>query len=70
MLLLNMARGCYSLGMFLKVVGNGWVVMVGSKVGVDGEILVNIELFAHFRAKYIKLRYTYYIYLLKRFNSK
>jgi hypothetical protein len=44
--------------------------MVGLKVGVDGEILVNIDLFAHFWAKYIKLRYTSYIYLLKRFNSK
>jgi hypothetical protein len=65
-----MAKGCYSLGMFSKVVGNGWVVMAGLKVGGDGEILVNIDLFAHFWAKYIKLRYTSYIYLLKRFNSK
>jgi hypothetical protein len=65
-----MAKACYSLGMLSKVVGNGWVVMVGLKVGVAGEILVNIELFAHFWAKYIKLRYTYYIYLFKRFNSK
>jgi hypothetical protein len=44
--------------------------MVGLKVGVDGEILVKMDLFAHLWAKYIKLHYTYYIYLLKRFNSK
>jgi hypothetical protein len=43
--------------------------MVGLKVGVDGEILVNIELFAHFWDKHIKLHYTYSIYLFKRFNG-
>jgi hypothetical protein len=60
-----MAKGCYSLGMFSKVVGNGWVVMVGLKVGVDGEILVNIELFAHFWAKYIN----YVIHIISTYKK-
>jgi hypothetical protein len=44
MSLLKMVKGYYSLGMFSKVVGNGWVVMVGLKVGVEGEILVKMDL--------------------------
>jgi hypothetical protein len=65
--------------MFLKVIvenGKG-LLLFGHAfksgrewMGGDGGILVNIDLFAHLWATYIKLHYTYYIYLLKIFNSK